>query len=144
MQQDASARADEPTDTGAVELSGLFPRGEGAVSSSRSTASALVIHPSVILAILAILAGLSSLVGAGMSLVFGRALMVPAVIGWVLAGPVAAILMVFSRRMNLMRSASARFAPSVVAERIHIVALILMLLATVVTAVMLGPWVARW
>lgn len=141
MQQDASARADEPTDTGAVELSGLFPRGEGAVSSSRSTASALVIHPSVILAILA---GLSSLVGAGMSLVFGRALMVPAVIGWVLAGPVAAILMVFSRRMNLMRSASARFAPSVVAERIHVVALILMLLATVVTAVMLGPWVARW
>lgn len=141
MQQDASARADEPTDTGAVELSGLFPRGEGAVSSSRSTASALVIHPSVILAILA---GLSSLVGAGMSLVFGRALMVPAVIGWVFAGPVAAILMVFSRRMNLMRSASARFAPSVVAERIHIVALILMLLATVVTAVILGPWVARW
>lgn len=141
MQQDASARADEPTDTGAVELSGLFPRGEGAVSTSRSTASALVIHPSVILAILA---GLSSLVGAGMSLVFGRALMVPAVIGWVLAGPVAAILMVFSRRMNLMRSASARFAPSVVAERIHVVALILMLLATVVTAVMLGPWVARW
>lgn len=141
MQQDASARADEPTDTGTVELSGLFPRGEGAVSTSRSTASALVIHPSVILAILA---GLSSLVGAGMSLVFGRALMVPAVIGWVLAGPVAAILMVFSRRMNLMRSASARFAPSVVAERIHVVALILMLLATVVTAVMLGPWVARW
>lgn len=141
MGKNARDHARESTDTGETPLPMLFPRGEGAVSSSRNTGQVLVIHPSGVLAVMALLLALA---GAGMSIVYGRALMLFAIIGWVLAGPLAAVLIVVSRRINLTRSASARFVPSRVADRLHVIALIAMFLATIACAIILGPWVARW
>lgn len=137
----ATAREPEPL-TGERSVIGVPTRhgGDRAASSSARRGDRPVRAPRL----LPIAATAAAALGAALSLALGSRSMTAAILGWVLAAPVPAVLIVLARRTTLERSASSRWTPRPLDERLVRGALAALAVGALATSLVLGPWFARW